>query len=308
MPLPNLLIIGAPRAGTTMLRLELQRHPDIFMSPRKEPLFFAVEGLRRPFVGPCDNQGIRDRQTYRSLFAGVCDEKVIGEASPMYLYSPQAPAQIKHYLPDVKLIAILRNPIDRAYSHFLLHRLLKYEPLPGFREAILEIREQEGWSPFFLYREIGLYGEQLQRYRSIFQPEQMRVLLFEDWQQKPKEVIAGILRFLDLDRPFAIRIPPRYSVAGVPQSERLHRFLTEPNFISTLLKPFLSEATRRKLWLNLWDKLLRRVRQWNLYTPSLPLEDRCWLIDYYRDDVLRTQEMVGRDLGHWLSIPTSFLT
>ena len=119
------------------------------MSRVKEPLFFAVEGRREPFHGFEDNQGIRNLSDYCALFSETQNEPVIGEASPMYLYlnSEQAPARIKHYAPEAKLIAVLRNPVDRAYSHFLFHRDLKIEPLTDFRAAIAAEaeRERSGW-------------------------------------------------------------------------------------------------------------------------------------------------------------------
>jgi hypothetical protein len=305
MKMPNFLIIGAPRSGTTTLHEELKRHPQIFMSSIKEPLFFAVEGEGEPFRGPKDNQGIRDLKTYCSLFSGVQDEKAIGEASPLYLYSQKAPYRIKHHIPNVKLIAILRNPIDRAYSHFLHHRLLGYENLGDFREAINaeEERERNGWSPFWFYRKMGLYSEQIARYLSLFRSDQIRVFLFEDLQQNPKSLFKDIAQFLDIDGRLVIKAPARHNVSGYPINVRLNTFLTQPNFISNILSPFLSEKARLKLRLKVWDVILRGVRQSNLRKPPLRPEVREWLIQYHREDILRTQDILRRDLSHWLEIP-----
>lgn len=107
--MPNFLIIGAPRAGTTLLYEGLWRHPEIYMSPVKEPWFFCEEEL----------QIVQDLETYRALFSEVRDEEAIGEASTIYLYSPKAPLCIKQHLPDARLVATLRNPVERAYSQFL---------------------------------------------------------------------------------------------------------------------------------------------------------------------------------------------
>ncbi|MER3446049.1 MAG: sulfotransferase [Candidatus Dadabacteria bacterium] len=277
------------------------------MSSIKEPLFFAVEGESEPFRGPKDNQGIRDIKTYCSLFSGVRDEKAIGEASPLYLYSPKAPYRIKHYIPDVKIIAILRNPIDRAYSHFLHHRLLEYENLDDFREAINaeEERMRNGWSPFWFYRRMGLYAEQIARYLSLFCHEQIGVFLFEDLQRNPRELIKSIVQFLDLDGKLVIKAPARHNVSGYPINVKLNTFLTQPNFISDILRPFLSEKTRLKLRLKVWDVILGGLRQSNLRKPELQTEVREWLIEYYREDILQTQDILRRDLSHWLEIPVS---
>jgi hypothetical protein len=308
MRLPNFLIIGAPRSGTTTLYEELGKHPDVFMSPLKEPLFFAVEG-HEPFRGPGDDQGIRDLKTYCELFAGAGGEKVIGEASTLYLYSPQAPHRIKHYLPDVKLVALLRNPAERAYSHFLLHRVSVRETLRDFREAINaeDERERRGWSPVWFYRKLGLYSRQLARYQSLFQPEQLRVFLFEDLEQNPEKLITELCHFLGIERRFMCQVPSRRNAGRYPRSMKLHGFLLQRNFISTLLDPFLSGRWGLSFRRKMWELVARRLVHLNLGKPRLTLrpEDRQWLIEYYREDILRTQELLQRDLSHWLSAPSS---
>lgn len=303
--MPNFLIIGAPRSGTTTLHEELKRHPQVFMSSIKEPLFFAVEGEDEQFHGPQDNQGIRDLKTYCSLFSGVRYEQAIGEASPLYLYSQKAPYRIKHHIPNVKLIAILRNPIDRAYSHFLHHKLLGYENLDDFREAIEaeEERERMRWSPFWFYRKMGVYSEQIARYLSLFRSDQIRVFLFEDLQQNPKSLFKDIAQFLGIDGGLVIKAPAVHNASGYPINVKLNTFLTQPNFISTVLRPFLSEKARLKLRLKVWDVILRGVRQSNLRKPPLRPEVREWLIEYYREDILRTQDILRRDLSYWLKMP-----
>ncbi|SRR5579875_1772150 len=305
MKMPNFLIIGAPRSGTTTLHEELKRHPQVFMSSIKEPLFFAVEGEDEQFHGPQDNQGIRDLKTYCSLFSGVRYEQAIGEASPLYLYSQKAPYRIKHHIPNVKLIAILRNPIDRAYSHFLHHKLLGYENLDDFREAIEaeEERERMRWSPFWFYRKMGVYSEQIARYLSLFRSDQIRVFLFEDLQQNPKSLFKDIAQFLGIDGGLVIKAPAVHNASGYPINVKLNTFLTQPNFISTVLRPFLSEKARLKLRLKVWDVILRGVRQSNLRKPPLRPEVREWLIEYYREDILRTQDILRRDLSYWLKMP-----
>lgn len=307
MTLPNFLIIGAPRCGTTTLYEELKRHPQIFMSPIKEPLFFAVEEEKEPFHGPNDNQGIRSLEDYSTLFSGARNEKAVGEASPLYLYSPKAPYRIERHVSDVKLIAILRNPVDRAYSHFLHDKLLGDENMNDFTEAIEmeEKREQMGWSPFWQYRKVGLYGEQLARYLSIFHREQIKIFLFEDLLLNPQRMFKDLFQFLGVDENFTVKAPSTRNVSGNPKNEKLHSFLTQPNLVSTILKPFLSEKTRSKLRLKVWDELVRGIRQRNITKLELDRQVREWLIEYYREDILRTQDILRRNLTHWLKAPMS---
>src|SRR5215218_4707583 len=123
MTMPNFLIIGAGKSGTTSLYHYLGQHPEVFMSPMKEPKFFCFEGERPNFRGPGDDEEINRKcvttiDAYRALFDGVACEKAVGEASSMYLYYPKAPERIDHHVAGVRLIAVLRNPVDRAYSSY----------------------------------------------------------------------------------------------------------------------------------------------------------------------------------------------
>ena len=114
---PNFIVIGAARSGTTALYQYLRRHPDIFMSNIKEPNFFAFENCSLDFEGPGAefvNNSVASWDDYCALFANAPPGATIGEASPLYLWAPQAPACIKRRLPQVRLIAILRNPIEQA--------------------------------------------------------------------------------------------------------------------------------------------------------------------------------------------------
>jgi Sulfotransferase family len=170
--MPNFLIIGAAKSGTTSLYHYLNQHPQIYMSPEKEPEFFALEGRKLDFDGPDGKEVInrriqRNRPTnieeYRALFEGVSGETAIGEASPWYLYSVQAPSRISYYIPGVKLIAVLRNPVERAYSLFLYLRLRGQEPLSDFSQALQaeEVRKRDNWEWWWYYKDVGFYHAQL---------------------------------------------------------------------------------------------------------------------------------------------------
>ncbi len=158
MAMPNFLIIGAAKAGTTALYSYLKQHPQIYMSPEKEPHFFAFEGEQPNFGGTAGKQEwlnrtvITDIETYRKQFQKVSREIAIGEASALYLYIPKAVERINHYIPDVKLITILRNPIERAYSAFLFQIRDELEPITDFAQALEEekIRINKNWYPFII--------------------------------------------------------------------------------------------------------------------------------------------------------------
>ncbi|MCW5935662.1 MAG: sulfotransferase, partial [Fimbriimonadia bacterium] len=151
MRMPNFLIIGAAKSGTTALYFYIKQHPEVFMAKVKEPRFFAYEGGVPEWKGPLDAENnawvITDKEVYTALFNDVSEEKVWGEASPIYLYSEPAPERIKNYAPDAKLVAILRHPIERAYSHYLHLIRDNREPLRDFGKALdLEPeRMANGW-------------------------------------------------------------------------------------------------------------------------------------------------------------------
>ena len=140
MTLPNFFIIGAAKSGSTSLYHYVKQHPQIYMSPLKEPKFFALAGEKLDFPGPGDQENvsraITDIHSYRNLFQGRTTEIVIGEASVLYLYSRRAINHIWQSIPNAKLIAILRHPVDRAYSNFLSLRRPNHEPIADFSQAL----------------------------------------------------------------------------------------------------------------------------------------------------------------------------
>jgi hypothetical protein len=293
--LPNFLIIGAPRSGTTTLYETLKQHPQIYLSPVKEPMFFILEGEQRTFPGPKSPTGTTTIAAYRRLFRGVRQETAVGEASPCYLFSRQAPRRIKQYIPDAKLIAILRNPVERAYSHFAFHRLHGEEPLADFEAALAAEQERErmGWFCFWAYRGMGCYGRQIERYASLFARRQMRFFLFEDLLSDPAALCADIFRFLGVSDTVRIRSGGRHNPSGMPRNRGMHAFLTRPNIIKQALKRVLSEKTQY----NLLTMLMNR----NLRKPPLDREVRRRVLVMFREDILRTQDLIGRDLSHWLT-------
>jgi Sulfotransferase family len=204
MALPNLFVIGAPKCGTTSLHRYLDQHPQISMSAVKEPKFFLVDGVRPSFSGPGDDRAARayvvDRQKYEALFLyPQGPHTYAGEASPYYLWDSGAAARIFDLVPDARLVAVLREPTLRAYSNWADLREQGREKL-DFASAMAaeDERRRLGWEPFWLYRELGLYGRQLSALFSIFPREQVKVLLAEDLAAAPDGPVAEVFAFLGL--------------------------------------------------------------------------------------------------------------
>ncbi|MBZ8182773.1 sulfotransferase [Oscillatoria salina] len=200
---PNFLIIGSAKAGTTSLYYYLNQHPEIYMSPVKEPGFFALEG--QPSTAKTRSYQIANLVEYQGLFRGVKEEKAIGEASVKYLFDPHAPHRIKHYIPQAKLIAVLRHPVDKIYSKFLHNIRDRVEPIQDFALA-WEAGKQRLQDPNSLrrlqYPRIGFYYAKLQQYFDLFPTRQIRVYLYDDLQENSLEMIQDIFSFLEVDSSF----------------------------------------------------------------------------------------------------------
>lgn len=300
MTLPNFLIIGAAKSGTTSLYNYIEQHPQIYVSPEKEPGFFAFEGQKVELAGPCDqerygSQVVTDLNAYQSLFKGA-DGMAVGEASNVYLYNPKAPKRIKHYIPEIKLIAILRNPVDRAYSSFAFLISEGREPLKDFAQALQveETRVNANWEHQWHYTRLGFYYSQLKRYFDLFHPDQIAVNTYDEFSAKPVVVLQDIFRFLCVDHTFIPDTSFQYNVAGIPKSRALRNFLSKSPKAKGILKLFIPAPLRLRL--------TKMAIRWNNsgVKPEFPEETRRYLVQLYREDILKLQQLISRDLSNWL--------
>ena len=299
--LPTFIFIGTGKAGSTSLYYYLNEHPEIFMSPIKETNFFSYEGGRPDFCGPGDLNSlahkttITDIEEYRKNFQEVTTEKAVGEVSPSYLYVPQAADRIKKYLPEVKIIAILRNPVDRAYSNFQHRISLGVEPLTDFSQAIADekTRIKNNWAPTWHYIEQGFYYSQLKRYYDLFDRRQIKVYLFEDWLCDRLTLIQDIFKFIGVTETFTPNIYTKYNLSGTPKSKLLNNFLNKQNIAKTVLKKVIPPQMRSQLAANLQSKNLQKL-------PQLSPEVKQELTQLYREDILKVQQLIDRDLSSWL--------
>ncbi len=295
MTLPNFLIIGAQKAGTTSLYYYLKQHPQVYMSPVKEAHFFDQdEGEKPNFRGPgrSSTPPITSIEDYRALFRGVTDETAVGEATPSYIYIPGAPERIRRRIPDAKLIAVLRNPTDRAYSAFLHTVRSGREPLTDFARALgeEEARIRENWHPVFHYKQRGFYYDQLRRYFDAFGPDRIGVYLYEDLRTNPLGVLRDIFGFLGVeDETFVPEMSVEYNVSGVPRNKAVHSLVRKANALTPALKRILPFGLRQRIKGRVFAK-----------PPPLPVEQRMELVELYREDILKLEGLIGRDLSGWL--------
>ena len=298
MTLPNFLIIGAQKAGTTSLYHYLEQHPQIYMSPEKEPGFFDFEGEKPNFRGPgdCDTytQVTTDLKSYCSLFQGVSHEIAIGEATTWYLYSPKAPQRIKHYIPDIKLIVILRNPVDRAYSAFMHAVRDSRETLTDFAQALDREKEriEKNWEYLWRYQDMGFYSVQLQRYFEQFDRSQIAIYLYEDLNAHPAALLKNMFQFLGVDDTYVPKVFTRLNMSGTHKNKALDAFLRENNPVKNFLKPFFPVRFRKHV--------ANYLRIHNFDKPKYTLAVQKQLIEVFREDILVLQNLIQRDLSKWL--------
>jgi hypothetical protein len=285
--LPNFFIAGAPKSGTTSLYHYLDQHPEIYMSPVKEPHYFAPEirlerlseplqagaardaadlkeyldgpMLEKRFSGP-----VAEWPAYLKLFQRVNGQKAIGEASVCYLWSESAAGNIRAAIPNARIILLLRNPVDMVFSMYL-HTIrssacadpsaLSTRIQCTFREAIeIGLRQRGGKIDIFHpFLDLGLYHAQLQRMLEAFPERQVRVYWYEDYRTRPMQMLAEIFEFLGVN----------------------------PAFRPDMSKRYLESQT----------------------AISLEPQDRDLLTQFYRDDIEKLASLLGRDLSHWLEPP-----
>jgi Sulfotransferase family len=300
---PNFLVIGAAKSGTTALWHYLRQHPQIYMSPRKHTRFFAFSVEEPGFRGPGPKSpdspyAFTEIEAYHGLFDGVTNETAIGEASHSYLYRSEAPRRIQRYAPGMKLIAMLRHPVDRAYSHY--NQMIRdgREPLEDFTRALEEeeARIRDYWWPDFHYVQIGLYHAQLQRYFGLFEHDQIKVYLYEDFNSDPLKVLRDILEFLEVDDTFVPQAAVKYNASGIPKNKTLHSSLHKLRRIRPVAEKLLPKKQYQRL-LHVGSSFHNR----NLTKPRLSPEVRRRVFDeYFRGDVLKLQYLLQRGLSTWL--------
>lgn len=299
--LPDFLIIGAAKAGTTSLYRYLLNHPNINLSKKqKEGRFFS--SMPNNFKGPGDegvNKSIpKTIYQYLNLFDN--NNKLKGDISPDYLYYHKT--TISNVLfekgKNIKIIILLRNPVERAFSQYMHFRRENREEL-AFEEAIKNEnkRKIENWEWAWRYIEVGLYYQQVKAYLENF--SHVKIFLFEDLKDDTQKVVDETCSFLGVPT-IKINSDKIYNKSGIPkknwQTNFYNNIVRSDNTIKKVLKNFLPENAKKMIGGKLREKLFEN----NLEKPQMKPETRKMLIDYYKEDILKLQELINRDLTNWL--------
>ncbi len=279
--LPTFLIVGAAKAGTTSLYEYLAQHPAVFLPKYKEPHYFV------------NGYGF-DLDAYLALFNGAAGKEARGEGSTSYLYCPESPAWIRDVLGPVKILILLRDPAERAFSLYSWMAMEGFEDAGTFEEALRReparqtdeefIRHNPEFYPDYWYYSSGLYSEQVKRYYDTFGRGQVKVWLFEDLVKTPARVCTETFEFLGVDPTFSPRLEV-HNRSSMPWSVPLQYWLRTR--ASRYCPGALRAAAMR--WNNKWGG-----------TPQKPAAALATLRERYREDVARLQDLIDRDLSAWV--------
>jgi hypothetical protein len=304
MPLPDFLIAGVPKAGTTALHAALVRHPQLYLSRVKEPKFFLSDGPPPTTGGPGDVQTYQEhvwrRADYEALFAPAPAGAVRGEATPFYLYDLDAHDRIHALVPDAKLILLLRDPVDRAHSNWTHLWNAGLEPEADFLTACRaeEERRAAGWADFWHYIGLGLYGRQVQHLYKVFPREQVLLMRYRDLRDTPAATLDRVCDFLGVSSGVLREIP----------RENVNRHVVEDNGVNRVLRGLLRAGGRFghrvpvPLRLAARGPILTVLHRKQGPRPVTTPEERAALLPSFVDDITLLQDVTGERYDDWLSV------
>ncbi len=291
---PGFFCVGAQKSGTTALHHHLSRHPGVFLPSVKETHFFD-DGHGEWSLGIA--------HYLATYFGGAPKDALVGEIDPEYLFFPEVPARLAQHFPDAKLIFILREPVSRAYSHYWMTVRRGREPLDFVDALDAESERMHGdhlSQSDFSYTRRGFYFEQVSRYLTYFPRGNLFFLLAEDLKREPQETLCRIYEFLDLPpMPYEPISEEESHHAYMPVSMGFQSLLDEKSGIKRVAKALLPVKVRRPMMDLMWRIQARNRKPF--MAPAIAPELRARLRDHFAADIRQLQELIGRDLGHWLA-------
>lgn len=301
--LPNFLIVGAAKSGTTSLHAYLSRHPDVLMSTPKEPKYFSNKINTISFSGEGDieayNNIVKSKTEYENLFKAEKDFIIKGESSAdsLYYFKKVIPL-IKKELKEPYILILLRNPIQRAFSAYS-HLIRDEREINSFEEGLIKESERKelGYEFIWYYKDAGLYYNQVKSYMENF--KNCKVILFDDLKKDSQLVVDDICDFLKLTK-FKIKKDKVYNISGIPkknlQTFLYNKFIKKRSFLRKVAGMFLKENQKKQIAIFLKEVLFSK----QLKKLEMKPETKNKLIDFFKEDILKLEKLIGRDLQHWL--------
>ena len=290
----DFLCIGAQKSGTTFVTSALRAHPEVQIPESKELHFFSPKGEYKSEGGYSQCNADRDIEWYKQQF--VADDRKKGEISTHYIFDPTSADRIKAAFPDIRIFAILRNPVDRAFSQYNMER---YKTCKENR-SLVTIIEEEPDNEIFAR---GLYARQLTRFLDQFSDDQLRVYLFDDVIRDPAAFFEDLFGFIGIDPTF---VPPgldkrmnksrKTKYVFIPWSVRFIRQTLEAIGLTSLVRALIRAGAGQQ-----FRKLNERYNQVAMDFEMSP-EERAALQSYFSDDIVQLEQLINRDLSSWKSL------
>lgn len=301
LKMPDFYVVGAGRAGTTSLSHYLAQHPKLYVPSSKSCSFFYASDLTGSPLA--DNHAaipewfVQDKVKYHSFYSSAPVAAIRGDVSPVYLASTRVACRIAAARPDAKIIAIMRNPVDRVYSRYVGRRRDGLETTATFEELVeseisMDLVRDDAHATYLAG---GMMSHYLCSYFDAFPAENIQIHFYEEFAGNTREVMASICRFLAVDEDFRFDVDRIYNASGGRiQNAAVGRIWASSLPLRKGLRPWLPKSLR--------DSMFRKVTAKTEKVPIKP-ETRRRLIDVYRDDIQKIQHLTGRDLSAWLKQP-----
>ncbi|BCJ46768.1 hypothetical protein GCM10010168_37100 [Actinoplanes ianthinogenes] len=304
MSLPDFLIAGVPKAGTTALHAALTAHPELFLPSVKEPKFFLSDGPPPSHGGPGDVQTYQEhvwrRADYEALFDPAPPGRKKGEATPFYLHDVAAHDRIKALVPDVRIILLLRDPVDRAHSNWTHLWNAGLEPETDFLAACRAEPERRaaGWAQFWHYLDLGMYGRQVEQLYQRFSRDQVLLLRYRELKDAPAATLDRVCAFLGV----------RTGLLGAIPKENVNRHVVEDNGLNRVLRGLLRSGGTFghhfpvPLRLAARGPLLTLLHRKKGTRPVTTPAERAELLPHFAADIALLQDVTGERYDDWLSV------
>ncbi len=311
--LPTFIVVGANKGGTTSIYHYLNQHPEVYLSPIKEPHFFSkdidVQLFSHEFAqnklqdiasyvnGDMQQEYhaafVREWDHYQKLFKLVKEEKAVGELSTSYLYSAVAAREIFNTLGKIKIIICLRNPVERAWSHYRMNLWTGNNNEFDFLKALKKdyTHQPKVWGNAHLYVELGLYYEQVKRYLDLFGAENVKIIFTEEMKADTTKVIKELYEFIGVEATFSPDTSEKYNEVYSPKYKNL-TWLLNKSGIRPLVKKFSPKFIKRAI-----VKLLYKGKD---EKGAMSAEAKLFLLDKFTNDVNQLSVLLNKDLSGWL--------
>jgi hypothetical protein len=298
---PTFTVAGAGRSGTTGLVEGLKTHPGVFLTYPKEPHYYALHGRDADFRGPGDpatinRVAVTGRDAFLELFSGAADHLARGDGSVSTLYYAQrAVEEIRRINPDMRVVIILRNPVERAYSSYLYMRARGFEPCADPVEALEdeERRRADNWHHLWHYRQMSFYADGVRTLQDGLGRDQVGVYFYDDLSADYTATVSRVLRFLGLPaHPSEGRDVPRVNVSGTPRLALLQK---------AIVAATRNEVVRRTVKNSTSFRFRERIRRSSLQRSAVPPAVEEALRGVYDDDLAELATLISGDVPPWLS-------